>query len=74
MKTREKKDLHKKTIADLSSLLLETRNSLNSAVLERIENKLKNTRLIFLKRKEISQILTVLKEKSIFEQMKGAKK
>ena len=74
MKTREKKDLHKKTIADLRSLLLETRNLLNSAVLERIENKLKNTRLIFVKRKEISQILTVLKEKSIFEQMKGAKK
>ena len=74
MKTREKKDLHKKTIAELNSLLLATKKELSSAGLEKIENKLKNTRSMFLKRKEIAQILTVLKEKSILEQMKGAKK
>ena len=74
MKTREKKDLHKKTTAELNTLLLETKKALNSAGLEKIENKLKNIRSMFWKRKEIAQILTVLKEKSILEDMKGVKK
>ena len=67
MKTREKKDLHNKTIVELNSLLLETKKTVHSAMLEKIENKLKNTRLIFLKRREIAQILTVLKEKELAE-------
>ena len=65
MKTKERKDLHTKSLAELKTLLKNARESLFSDKLDKTQNKLKNTRQIFHKRKEIAQILTVMKEKEI---------
>lgn len=63
MKIKEKKELHNKTSGELKSLLLEVRKTLQMAKIEKARNKLKDTRLIFRKRKELACILTILKEK-----------
>ena len=65
MKTKEKKDLHTKTLVELRTLLKNAKDAVFTAKLEKSQNKLKNTRSIFLKRKEIAQILTIIKEKEI---------
>ncbi len=65
MKTKEKKDLHTKTVAELRTMLKNGKDAVFTAKLEKSQNKLKNLRLIFLKRKEIAQILTIIKEKEI---------
>lgn len=63
MKTKDKKELHKKTILELKNLLFLTRQALYLLKLDKVRTKLKDTRSIFWKRKEIAQILTILKEK-----------
>ncbi len=63
MKTKEKKDLHTKSLAELKTLLKNAKEELFNDRLEKAQNKLKNPRKIFIKRKEIAQILTVMKEK-----------
>ena len=65
MKTKEKKDLHTKTIKELQTMLKNARDAVFEAKIEKSQNKLKNTRAIFLKRKEIAQILSIIKEKEI---------
>ncbi|MCL5435337.1 MAG: 50S ribosomal protein L29 [Patescibacteria group bacterium] len=65
MKTKERKDLHTKNLVELRTLLKNLKEAVFTAKLELSQNKLKNTRSIFLKRKEIAQILTVIKEKEI---------
>ena len=65
MKTKEKKDLHTKSLAELRTMLKNARDAAFTAKLDKSQNKLKNTRSIFLKRKEIAQILTIIKEKEI---------
>lgn len=65
MKTKEKKDLHTKTIKELRTMLKNARDAVFEAKIEKSQNKLKNTRAIFLKRKEIAQILSIIKEKEI---------
>ncbi|OGH13757.1 MAG: 50S ribosomal protein L29 [Candidatus Levybacteria bacterium RIFCSPHIGHO2_01_FULL_38_26] len=63
MKTKDKKALHGKTLQELNAQLLEARNELHSLKLDKSLIKLKNTRSIFEKRKEIAQILTIIKIK-----------
>lgn len=63
MKTRDKKDLHTRSIPELTKLLEEANAALFSIQLEKEQNLLKNTRSIFLKRKEIAAIKTVLRMK-----------
>ena len=65
MKTKEKKDLRTKSIVELRTMLKNAKNAIFTAKLEKSQNKLKNTRSLFLKRKEIAQILTIMKEKEI---------
>lgn len=65
MKTKEKKDLFNKELKELGKMLKDARNTLFNLRLEKAQNKLKNTRSAFLKRKEIAQILTVIKEKEL---------
>ncbi len=65
MKTKEKKDLHTKSQAELKTLLKSAREALFAAKLEKTQNKLKNTSLITIKKREIAQILTILKEKEV---------
>jgi len=65
MKTKEKKDLRTKSIVELRTMLKNAKNAVFTAKLEKSQNKLKNTRSLSLKRKEIAQILTIMKEKEI---------
>lgn len=65
MKTKEKKDLHTKSIVELRTMLKTAKDTVFTAKLEKSQNKLKNLRSLFLKRKEIAQILTIMKEKEI---------
>ncbi len=65
MKTKEKKDLRTKSMVELRTMLKNAKDAVFTAKLEKSQNKLKNTRSLFLKRKEIAQILTIMKEKEI---------
>jgi len=63
MKTNEIKELHLKTDSELKKLLLDAQIVLVSLRLEKEQNKLKNTRELFNKRKEVAVIKTILNEK-----------
>lgn len=63
MKTKNKDTFHSKNLEELKGLLNETRDALLSLRLEKMQKKLKNTRAIFLKRKEIARILSTIREK-----------
>lgn len=65
MKTKEKKDLHTKSIAELRTMLKNAKDAVFTAKLEKSQNKLKNTSSLSLKRKEIAQVLTIMKEKDL---------
>ncbi len=63
MKTKDKKELVKKTEKELEALLNEAKEALFNLKLEKAQNKLKNLRSIFLKRKEVAKILTAMQER-----------
>jgi ribosomal protein L29 len=65
MKTKEKKDLFSKNEKELRNTLKEAKAALFELMLDLGQNKLKNTRLIFWKRKEIALIKTALREKEL---------
>jgi ribosomal protein L29 len=65
MKTKDKKELFTKSEKELRKALKEAREALFNLNLDNRQNKLKNTRQLFWKRKEIALILTALKEKEI---------
>lgn len=61
MKAVDKKTLHEKTVKELAKLVSEAYKSLNELKLDHAQNKLKDTRSIFLKRKEIAVMQSILK-------------
>jgi len=65
MKAKDKKEMFAKSEKELRKGLSEAKGSLLDLVLDLKQNKLKNTRLIFWKKKEIALILTALKEKEL---------
>ena len=65
MKTRDKKELFAKSEKELRKSLKEAKEALFNLVLDNRQNKLKNTRQIFWKKKEIALMLTALREKEI---------
>ncbi|RJQ38715.1 50S ribosomal protein L29 [Candidatus Microgenomates bacterium] len=65
MKTKQKKELHAKTIQEIKVLLKEAKEEMFSLKLEKVQRKLKNLRSIFEKRKNIAKMLTILREKEI---------
>jgi ribosomal protein L29 len=65
MKNRDKKELFAKSEKELRKALKEAREALFNLNLDNKQNKLKNTRQIFWKKKEIALMLTALKEKEI---------
>lgn len=69
MKKKEKEELHTKEIQELVVLLKEARQVLSSLMQEVAQHKLKNTRSVFLRRKEIAVIETMLRMKE-FEHAK----
>lgn len=70
MKKKEKKELHAKEIQELKALLKEARQALSSLMLQEAQHKLKNTRSVFLKRKEIAVIESILKAKEFINAKK----
>lgn len=63
MKARDVKELHTKSLAELQKLLQEARSAKQDASMLLVQLKAKNTRERFNKRREIAQILTVMKLK-----------
>ena len=63
MNRKDKKAMRGKTLQELKTQLVEARGALHLLRLDKSLVKLKNTRSIFEKRKEIAQILTIIKEK-----------
>lgn len=65
MKTKDKKELFAKDITELKTMLKQAKDSLSTLRLDKATNKLKNTRSIFLKRKEIAKIATIIRGKEL---------
>jgi large subunit ribosomal protein L29 len=65
MKAKDKKAISEKTLQDLKTHLAEAREAIFLLRLDKSQNKLKNTRSIFRKRKEVARILTIMKEKEL---------
>jgi ribosomal protein L29 len=63
MKTKDKQVFRAKSVEELKLLLKETKDALYLLKLEKSQNKLKNLRSIFWKRKEMAIITTILNEK-----------
>lgn len=65
MKLRDRKQIFEKSQKELIKDLKEAREALLNLKLEKSQNKLKNTKSLFWKKKEIALILTILKEKEL---------
>jgi ribosomal protein L29 len=65
MKSKDKKELFTRSEKELRKALKEAKEALFNLNLDNRQNKLKNTRQLFWKKKEIALILTALKEKEI---------
>lgn len=65
MKLKDKKQIFEKAQKELLKDLKEAREVLFNLKLEHKQNKLKNTKSLFWKKKEIAWILTSLKEKEL---------
>ncbi len=65
MKTREKKDLHTKEIPELTKLLKETKNALFTLQMDHAQQKLQNKKELFMKRRDIAQIASILHTKEV---------
>jgi ribosomal protein L29 len=62
MKKKDIKSLREKTAKDIYELILKAKNELMDMRLNKTQNKLKNTSQISLKRKDIAQMLSLVKE------------
>ena len=62
---KDLKEISAKTEKDLKELLKSKREELVKLRLDNKQNKLKNTRIIYNSRKEISRILTLIREKEL---------
>lgn len=67
MRLKDKQKLRLNTLQEFRKMLEEARNELFLYKLDKAQNKLKNTRSLFLKRKEIALILTLIREKELVE-------
>ena len=73
MKLKDKKAIVQSSKEELKNLLEKARGDLSLLNLDKVQNKLKNTRSIFLKRKEIALILTLVRQKELHEAMEVKK-
>jgi ribosomal protein L29 len=65
MKSKDIKELHRKDIKELKNLVIQVRDELAGLKMDKTQNKLKNTSMLFLKRKEIAQMLTIIRAKEL---------
>lgn len=71
MKIKEIKQLKDKSKEELKTLLEQIREELFNLLLSHNLKKLKNTRLIFNKRKDIARIMTILQGKELNNEKAG---
>jgi ribosomal protein L29 len=64
MNANDRKELHTKTVQELRKLLKEAEAALLQLRLDHKQAKLKNVRSLFLKRREIAVLQTVMNEKA----------
>ena len=76
MKTKDKKELHSKSLKELGKLVADAKDMVVNLRLDKTQNKLKNTSQLSVKRKEIAQMLTIMRMKELSENPPagGAKK
>jgi len=65
MKSKDKKELHLKSIKELKNSVEELRDVIVGLKLDKTQNKLKNTSQLSVKRKEIAQMLTIIRLKEL---------
>lgn len=65
MKIKDKKELFTKTENELLKLLKDAQGEVINLKLDKVQNKLKNTREIFNTRKKIAVLQTILKKKEL---------
>jgi ribosomal protein L29 len=65
MKSKDKKELNLKSLKELKNLVTGAKDALSLLKLDKTQNKIKNTSILSLKRKEIAQILTVIRLKEL---------
>lgn len=70
MKLKDKKQIFEKSEKELKKDLKEAKEALFNLKLEKSQNKLKNTKSFFWKKKEIAWILTALREKELLAKEK----
>lgn len=68
------KEISGKNEKELKELLLEKKRDLQNLMIDNKQNKLKNTRSIFNTRKEIAQIMTLMKERQLAGSEKSKEK
>ncbi len=71
MKLKDRKQIFEKPEKELKKSLSEAKDDLFKLEVELSQRKLKNTRQIFWKKKEIALILTALKEKELAAKGEG---
>jgi ribosomal protein L29 len=71
MKSKDRKELHLKSLEDLKKLAMDAKDALSDLALDKAQNKLKNTSQLSVKRKEIAQMLTLVREKELQEEMEA---
>lgn len=69
MKRKEKENIKLRSEKELRNLLKESEDLLFKLKLEKSQNKLKNLRSIFIERKKIALILTIINEKEVLEKL-----
>lgn len=74
MKTKDKKELHLKSLKELKNLVVAAKDALVLLKLDKVQNKLKNTSMLTNQRKEIAQMLTVIRMKELAEIVAAKKK
>ncbi len=67
MKTKEKRELKTKTDEELRTILKDTENNLLSLRFQASQSKLKDKRSIFITRKKIARIMTLIRERKNYE-------
>lgn len=72
MKTKDKKELHLKSLEELRSLIVQAKDALFGLKLDNVQNTLKNRRQLFIKRREIAQMLTIARGKELSKEVKTA--
>lgn len=69
MKKKQKDDIKLKNTEELKNLIKESQGILFKSRLEKSQNKLKNLKAIFLERKKIALMLTIINEKAKLEKV-----